>query len=82
MGIGLGAMLIIFVTSYRSLLDLAGPGDSNNPYDVPSVSITVPYKQLFIILFVMSLICLGAQLLMSRIVSRPSISTLLRLNEN
>jgi hypothetical protein len=75
-------MLMIFVAPTVSLLDLAGPSGSNNPYDVPFVSTTVPYTQLFIILFVMSLICLGALLLMSRIVSRPLVSTILRLNED
>jgi ABC-type antimicrobial peptide transport system permease subunit len=82
LGIGLGAMLITFVAPTVSLLDLAGPAGNGNPYDVPPVLVTIPYVQLLVILGVMVVICLGALLLMSRIVSRPLVSGMLRLNED
>ena len=75
-------MLITFVTATVSLLDLAGPGGSNNAYDVPPVLTTIPYIQLTIVLGMVVVICLGALLLMGRIVSRPSVSGMLRLNED
>lgn len=82
LGIGLGALLTIFVAPTVSLLDLAGPGGRDNPYDIPSVLTTIPYPQLLLLLGIMGVICLGALLLMARIVSRPSISMTLRMNED
>lgn len=82
LSIGLGALLTIFVAPTVALLDLAGPGGRNNPYDVPSVLTTIPYPQLLLLLMIMGAICLGALLLMAHIVSRPSISMMLRMNED
>jgi ABC-type antimicrobial peptide transport system permease subunit len=82
LGIGLGALLTFFVAPIVSLLDLAGPDAGINLYDVPPVQALIPYAQLLSLLGVLVIICLAALLLMARIVSRPSISQTLRLNED
>jgi ABC-type antimicrobial peptide transport system permease subunit len=82
LGIGLGAMLTIFVAPTVSLLDLAGPGGSGNPYDVPSVLTTIPYVQLLVVLGAMGVICFGALVFMGRVVSRSGVSGMLRLGED
>ena len=81
-GIALGAMLTIFVAPTVALLDLAGPNGGSNPYDIPSVLTTIPYLQLLLVLGVTGIICLGALVLMARIVAHPSISMALRMNED
>lgn len=81
-GIGLGTLLTIFVAPVIGLLDIAGPDGPNNPFDVPVVLTVVPYAQLYLLVGFIVVICLGALLLMSRIVSRPSIGLTLRLNED
>ncbi len=81
LGTGMGAMLTIFAAPIVSLLDLAGPVHGNL-YDVPSVQSIIPYPQLTLLLGGLGIICLVALLLMARIVSRPSISQILRLNED
>ncbi len=82
LGTGLGAMLTIFVAPAVSLLDLAGTSVEYNPYDVPPVYASIPYLQLSLLLGGLVVICLVALLLMAHIVSRPSISQTLRLNED
>jgi sensor histidine kinase YesM len=64
------------------LLDLAGSSAQYNPYDVPPVQTIIPYQQLALLLGGLIVICLLALLLMARIVSRPSIAQILRLNED
>jgi hypothetical protein len=82
LGIGLGALLIIFVAPVVSLLDLTGASAGSNPYDVPPVQATIPYLQLSLLLGGLVVVCLVALLLMAQIVSRPSISQTLRLSED
>jgi ABC-type antimicrobial peptide transport system permease subunit len=82
LGIGMGAMLTAFAASTVSLLDLSGPSALYNPFDVPPVQTIIPYSQLFLLLTGLVVICLVALLLMARIVSRPSVSQVLRLNED
>jgi hypothetical protein len=82
LGIGLGALLIIFVAPVVSLLDLTAASAGSNPYDVPPVQAAIPYLQLSLLLGGLVVVCLVALLLMARIVSRPSISQTLRLSED
>ena len=82
LGTGLGAILTIFAAPAVSLLDLTGPSSQYNPYDVPPVQAIIPYLQLSLLLGVLVMICLVALLLITRIVSRPSLSQALRLNED
>ena len=82
LGTGLGAMLTIFAAPTVSLLDLTGPSSQFNPYDVPLVRTIIPYPQLALLLGVLAIICLVALLLITRIVSRPSLGQALRLNED
>ena len=82
LGTGLGAMLTIFVAPAVTLLDLTGVSSQYNPYDVPPVQTIIPYFQLLLLLGGLVIICLVALLLMARIVSRPSLSQTLRLNED
>jgi ABC-type lipoprotein release transport system permease subunit len=82
LGSGLGAMLTTFAAPAVSLLDLAGPSSLYNPYDVPPVQTIIPYPQLALLLAALLITCLVALLLMARIVSRPSLSSTLRLNED
>lgn len=82
LGTGLGAMLTIFVAPAVTLLDLTGVSSQYNPYDVPPVQTIIPYFQLLFLLGGLAIICLAALLLMARIVSRPSLSQTLRLNED
>jgi ABC-type antimicrobial peptide transport system permease subunit len=82
LGSGLGALLINFVAPSVSLLDLAGPEGGGNPYDVPAVLTTIPYQQLLLVVGVMAAFCLAALLFMARVVSRPSVGTTLRMNED
>lgn len=82
LGTGLGAMLTIFVAPAVTLLDLTGASSQYNPYDVPPVQTIIPYPQLSLLLGGLVIVCLVALLLMARIVSRPSLSQTLRLNED
>ena len=82
LGTGLGAMLTIFVAPAVTLLDLTGASSQYNPYDVPPLQASIPYFQLSLLLGGLVIICLVALLLMARIVSRPSLSQALRLNED
>lgn len=82
LGTGLGAMLTIFVAPAVTLLDLTGASSLYNPYDVPPVQTIIPYLQLALLLVGLVIVCLMALLLMARIVSRPSLSQTLRLNED
>ena len=82
LGTGLGAMLTIFVAPAVTLLDLTGASSQYNPYDVPPVQTIIPYLQLALLLGGLTIVCLVALLLMARIVSRPSLSQALRLNED
>jgi len=82
LGTGLGGMLTIFVAPAVSLLDLAGSSSLYNPYDIPPVQTVIPYPQLFLLLGVLVAVCLAVLLLIARIVSRPSLSQTLRLNED
>jgi len=75
-------MLTIFVAPAVSLLDLAGSSSLYNPYDIPPVQTVIPYPQLFLLLGVLVAVCLAVLLLIARIVSRPSLSQTLRLNED
>jgi hypothetical protein len=83
LGIVLSAMLMLFVAPTVSGLT-TGHGHvwNGGAPNVPPVQIVIPYTQLLLCLGVFVLICLGALLLMARIVSRPSISQTLRLNED
>jgi len=82
LGTGLGAMLTVFVAPAVTLLDLTGASSLYNPYDVPPVQTIIPYLQLSLLLGGLAIVCLVALLLMARIVSRPSLSQTLRLNED
>lgn len=82
LGIGLGILLISFVPPIVSLLDLTATNAIANPYDIPPVQTLIPYQQLLLLLGMLAIICLAALLLMARVVSRPSISQTLRLNED
>ncbi len=80
LGIGLGAMLTLFIPPAVSLTDASGDWDRS--INVPSIQVVVPYAQLLLVLGVLAIMCLLALLLMARIVSRPSLSQTLRLNED
>jgi ABC-type antimicrobial peptide transport system permease subunit len=82
LGIGLAALLTVFIVPTVTLLDLSGPGALGNPYDIPPIHIAVPYLQLSVLLGALALICLLALLLMARVVSRPAIGQHLRINED
>ncbi len=82
LGTALAALLIVFIDPAVTLLDLTGASSSFNPYDVPSVQTIIPYLLLSLLLALLVIICLTALLLMARIVSRPSLSQTLRLNED
>lgn len=81
-GFGLGNLLTFFAAPAVALLDLAGPSSQDNPFDIPPVQTVIPYLQLSLLLGGLVVICLVALLLMTRIVSRPSISQTLRLSED
>jgi hypothetical protein len=78
----MGAIPTSFAAPAVSLLDLAGPSSQYNPYDVPPVQAIIPFSQIALLLAALLIICLVALLLMARIVSRPSLSSTLRLNED
>lgn len=80
LGISLGAMLILFIPPAVSLTDASGDWDRS--FNVPSIEVIVPYTQILLVLGVLAIICLLALSLMARIVSRPSLSQTLRLNED
>ena len=82
LGIGLGALLIVFVAPSVTLLDLTGPGALNNPYDIPPLQIVIPYPQIALLLGGLIVVCLAALLLMAGVISRPSPGQRLRLNED
>jgi ABC-type antimicrobial peptide transport system permease subunit len=82
LGIGLGALLIIFVTPAVTLLDLTGPGAIYNPYDVPPLQTVIPYLQIALLLGGLIIVCLAALLFIAGIISRPSPDQRLRLNED
>lgn len=80
LGVALAALLNMFAAPVVGSLPI-GYG-LNLPYDIPAIQVVVPYVQLFLLLGVFALICLVALLLMTRIISRPSLSQTLRLNED
>lgn len=80
LGLGLSALLMVFVPSAVALTDASGDWDRS--FNVPAIQIVIPYSQLLFVLSMLALICLGALLLMARIVSRPGLSQTLRLNED
>ena len=80
LGTGLGAMLTIFVAPTVGVLPVGNGLDIG--FNVPSIQVVIPFTQLLLLLGVLTIICLGALLLMARIVSRPSLSQTLRLNED
>ena len=82
LGLALGAMLLIFVAPTVSSLTIQHGHAWDAPINVPPIPVVVPYLQLLLVLGVLVLICLAALLLMARIVSRPSLSQTLRLNED
>lgn len=83
LGAGLSAMLSIFVAPTVSVLTIQH-GDIGNggAPNVPPIGITMPYPQLSLVVGALVVICLAALLLMARLVSRPSISQIIRLNED
>jgi ABC-type antimicrobial peptide transport system permease subunit len=83
LGIGLSAMLMLFVAPTTAALTIGHghPWDGGAP-NVPPIQTVIPYMQLLIMMGVLVVICLAALLLMARIVSRPSLSQTLRLNED
>lgn len=81
-GIGLGALLIVFVAPAVTLLDLTGLGAIYNPYDVPALQTVIPYLQIVLLLVGLVIVCLAALLLMAGVISRPSPGQRLRLNED
>ena len=82
LGIGLSAMLMLFVAPTTAALTIqhGHPWNGGAP-NVPPIQVVIPYAQLLIMVGVLIVICLTALLLMARIVSRPSISQTLRLND-
>ncbi len=82
LGLSLGTMLTIFAAPTVSLLDLAGPNGRSNPYDVPPVLMTIPYIHILLVLGIVLVIFVGALVFMARMVSRPSMSVMLRLGED
>jgi ABC-type lipoprotein release transport system permease subunit len=82
LGIGLGTLLIVFVPSAVTLLDLTGPSAMNNPYDIPPLQIVIPYPQIALLLGGLVVVCLAALLLMAGVISRPSLGRRLRLDED
>ena len=82
LGIGLGALLIIFVAPAVTLLDLTGSGALNNPYDIPPLQLVIPFLRIALLLGGLVVVCLAALLLMASVISRPSPGQRLRLNED
>ena len=82
LGIGLGIMLLIFVSPTVSSLTIMHGHAWDVPLNVPPIPVVVPYPQLLLLLGILLLICLGSLVLMARIVSRPTLAQTLRLNED
>jgi ABC-type antimicrobial peptide transport system permease subunit len=80
LGLGLGAILTIFVGPTVGAPPVGSGLDIG--FDIPPIQVVIPYAQLLLMLGVLTVICLAALLLMARIVSRPSLSRTLRLNED
>ena len=80
LGLGLGAILTIFVGPTVGALPVGSGLDIG--FNIPPIQVVIPYAQLLLMLGVLTVICLAALLLMARIVSRPSLSQTLRLNED
>ncbi|HET8913276.1 MAG TPA: FtsX-like permease family protein [Ktedonobacteraceae bacterium] len=82
LGIGMGALLIVFVAPAVTLLDLSGPSALYNPFDLPPLSTVIPYVQIGILLGGLGVICLIALLSMGNLVARLSLGQRLRINED
>jgi ABC-type lipoprotein release transport system permease subunit len=80
LGLGLGILLTVFVAPIVGTLP-AGEG-LDIGFNVPAIQVVIPYTQLLLVLGMLALTCMLALLLMARIVSRPSLSQTLRLNED
>jgi ABC-type antimicrobial peptide transport system permease subunit len=80
LGLGLGAMLTMFVAPTVGNLPIGNGLDL--PFDIPAIQVVIPYPQILLLLAVLVIICLVAILLMARVVSRPSLGQTLRLNED
>ena len=80
LGLGLGILLTVFVAPIVGTLP-AGEG-LDIGFNVPAIQVVIPYTQLLLVLGTLALTCLVALLLMASIVSRPSLSQTLRLNED
>ncbi|MGH2481915.1 MAG: FtsX-like permease family protein, partial [Ktedonobacteraceae bacterium] len=84
LGLGLGCALTVFVAPAFSLLDNLGAASvSFNPIsEIVPIHTVIPQLPIWLMLACLTLICLGALLLMARIATRPSMSQTLRLNED
>ncbi len=80
LGLALGTVLLIFVAPIVGTLPVGSGLDIG--FNIPPIQVVVPYTQIVLVLGILALICLAALLLMARIVSRPSLSQTLRLNED
>ncbi|GCE12913.1 ABC transporter permease [Tengunoibacter tsumagoiensis] len=82
LGLGLSAMLSLFASPIVTLLDLTRPATRENLYDVPPISVTIPWFQLALLFGTVTIICLCALFFMAHLVSRPRLGQILRLNED
>ena len=80
LGLLLSAMLMLFVAPTVVALTIQhGHAWNGGAPNVPPIQLVIPYMQLFLLLGGFVFICVIALLLMARIISRPSISQILRL---
>jgi ABC-type antimicrobial peptide transport system permease subunit len=80
LGLLLGGILTIFVGPTVGTLPVGSGLDIG--FNIPPIQVVIPFAQLLPVLGAVVLSCLVALLLMARVVSRPSLSQTLRLNED
>jgi ABC-type lipoprotein release transport system permease subunit len=84
LGIIVGYILSRVIVPVQGLIDNAVSiaNSINNPLDEPPVQMVIPLLELALVVGTIVVICSIALLLMARVVSRPSLSQTLRLNED
>ncbi|HET8913277.1 MAG TPA: ABC transporter permease [Ktedonobacteraceae bacterium] len=86
MAIGLGLILATILSFFVGPTTGSLPVTTGNALEgignVPPIQLVIPYMHLLLVSGLVTLICLIALLIMARIVSRPSLSQTLRLNED
>lgn len=82
LGLALGFTLTLFAAPAVATLTVQHGHAWDLPFNIPPTQVVIPFGTLALLLGALLIICLVALLLMARVISRPSLSQTLRLNED